>query len=156
VLAKCATSTYDHTEGADDGKEAVMLAARQGKQITVEVFNEIGVLHDIAKVVAEKGVNILGADADVQGKNAVIRLMTDDNLRAMDALRAARYAPQEIPIVVAELEHRPGVLEHLTERLGQAQIDIHHLAVTSMLDEDKCLVMLSCSDNDHAVVVLNA
>ena len=133
-----------------------MFAARQGKQIVVEVFNEIGVLHDLSKVVAEKGVNILAVDADVHGENAVVRLVTDDNLRAADALRGARYAPREEPIVLAELEHKPGILECVTERLGKAGIDIRHLAVTSMVGQDKCLVMFSCSDNGHAAVVLNA
>jgi hypothetical protein len=133
-----------------------MFAARQDKQIVVEVFNEIGVLHDLSKVVAEKGVNILAVDADVHGENAVVRLVTDDNLRAMDALQGARYAPHEESIVLAELEHKPGILERVTERLGKAGIDIRHLAVTSMIGQDKCLVMFSCSDNGHAVVVLSA
>jgi len=133
-----------------------MFAARQARQIVVEVFNEIGVLHDLCKIVAEKGVNILAADAHVHGDNAVIRLVTEDNLRAVDALRANRYAPVEEPVVVSELDHRPGMLEKLTERLGKAQIDIRHLAVTGTIGQDKCLAVLSCTDNGHAVVVLNA
>jgi len=132
-----------------------MFTAHQDQQIVIEVFNEIGVLYDLCKIVAEKGVNILGADADVHGRNAVIRLLTDDNLRAADTLSAHSYSPTSEPIVVAELVNKPGILEQLTDRLGRAQINIGRLAVTGMPNHDKCLVMLSCSDNEHAVVVLN-
>jgi len=35
-----------------------MFAAKQAKDIVLDVYNEIGVLHQVAKIVAEKGVNI--------------------------------------------------------------------------------------------------
>lgn len=132
-----------------------MFPAKQGKQIIVEVFNELGVLHDLARTVAEKGITILSLDAEVVDKDAVIRLVTDDNLRAADALRDGRYAPTEVPVVLVELPHKPGMLEHLAERLGRAQIDIYRLTVTATPSQGTCLVVLSCSDNDHAVVLLN-
>lgn len=132
-----------------------MFAARQDKEIVLEVFNEIGVLHDLAKVVSEKGVNIVAVCGEVHGKNAVIRIITDDNLRASDALRAHDYAPMESDVVVTEIEHKPGMLVKLTDRLGRAGIDIGHIAVTGLIGQDKCLAVLSCSDNARALVVLN-
>ena len=40
-------------------------------------------------------------------------------------------------------------------RRGKASIDINHIAVTGLIDHDKCLAVLSCSNNEHAVVALN-
>lgn len=132
-----------------------MFAARQQKEVVVEVLNETGVLHDLARIVAEKGINILAVCGERHGKNAVIRMITDDNLRASDALKAHDYAPMEADVVTAELDHRPGMLMKLADRLGREGIDIGHIAVTGLIGQDKCLAVLSCSDNARAAVVLN-
>ena len=132
-----------------------MFAARQDKEVVVEVFNEIGVLHELAKIVAEKGVSVQAVDAHVEGENAVVRVMTDDNLRTVEALQANRYTPREEPVVVVDLDHKPGVLRHVTERLGKAGINIEHLYVTAALPDEKCLMVLSTSDNERAMVALN-
>ncbi len=132
-----------------------MFAARQDKEIVLEVFNEIGVLHDLSKIVSEKGVNLLAVCGEVHGKNAVIRMITDDNLRATDALKAHDYAPMEADVVVVEVEHKPGMLVKLTDRLGRAGVDIGHIAATGLIGQNKCLAVLSCSDNARAMVVLN-
>jgi hypothetical protein len=133
-----------------------MFTARQGKEIMVEVVNEIGVLHNLTRTVAEKGVNILAVSGNVHGRNAIVRLVTDDNLRAVEALRARNYKPLEIDVVLAELPHKPGMLERLTARLGRGGVDIAHIAATAPLNQDKALVVLVCADPDRAMVLLNA
>jgi hypothetical protein len=133
-----------------------MSTASQGKEIVVEVFNEIGVLFNLSKIVSEKGVNILALCGDVHGANAVIRLLTDDNLRAVDALRKHKFDAREHDVVVANVAHRPGMLRTLTERLGQEQgIDIQHIYASASADASRCLLVLSCTDNQRAAVVLN-
>ncbi len=132
-----------------------MFAAKQAKEIVVEVYNEIGILYQISKIVAEKGVNIMAVDADVDDQNAVIRLLTDDNLRAVEALEAQRYTPRQAAVVTVELPNKPGLLETVTDRLARASIDIRHLSATALLNQDKCLVLLATSDDQKAIPVLN-
>jgi hypothetical protein len=129
--------------------------ARQGKEVVLEVYNEIGVLHQIAKLIAEKGVNIVAVHGSVDGRNAVIRMVTDDNLRAVDALRAHDYAPMEKDVVILEVLHKPGMLSALTGKLGEAGLDIHHIYAAAASGGSKCMVVLSCANNDQAVVKLN-
>ena len=132
-----------------------MLKAILGKEIVIKRLNEIGVLADIAKTVAEKGVSILAVSAWVEGRDGVIRLMVDDELRAADALRAKKHDVREGLVVVVEVPHKPGMLKHLTEILKNAQIDIHHLYASAASDQAKCVVVFSSSDNQKAVVALN-
>ena len=129
--------------------------AQQGKEIVIRTLSEIGLLFDLSKVVAEKGINLLAAHGQVEGKDAVIRLVTDDNRRAMDALRAHNYAPHEEAVVLVAAPNKPGMLRTLTERLAGADIDIHHLSATTGAEADTCLIVLSCSNNDRAMVLLN-
>jgi hypothetical protein len=132
-----------------------MLKARLGKEVVLTVENEVGVLDQIARTVAEKGVDILATSAWVEGPRAVIHLVTDDNLRVRDALRAKNYDPTESGVVLTEVRHRPGMLRHVTERLARESVDIHHLYATTVSDQGEALVVLATASNDRAVVLLN-
>ena len=79
-----------------------MLKARQGKEIVLRTANKIGALAAFSKIVAERGVNILGMSAWVEDGEAVVRLVTDDLLRTMDVLREHNYAPQERNVVMVD------------------------------------------------------
>ncbi|MBK8576250.1 MAG: ACT domain-containing protein [Elusimicrobia bacterium] len=132
-----------------------MLTATLAKEIVIKRLNEIGVLSDIAKTVAEKGVSILAVSAWVEGRDGVIRLTVDDELRAADALRAKNHEVREGTVVMVHVPHKPGMLKHMTELLRDAQIDIHHLYASAASDQTKCVVVFSSSDNQKAMVVLN-
>src|SRR5690242_2203442 len=104
-----------------------MLKAEQGKEIIIKVLNEIGTLAEISKIVAEKGVSILAVSAWTDGVDGIIHLVTDDNLRASDALRKKNFQLREGRVVLVELPHKPGMLKHMTEVLKAANIDNHHI-----------------------------
>jgi hypothetical protein len=132
-----------------------MMKARIGKEITLTLHNEIGVLADLSRLIAQKGINIIAASAWVEHDNGVVHLVTDDNLRAVETLRAKSYQPREADVVLIELPHKPGILRHLTEKLATDSLDIHHLYATATADETKCLLVFACANNDRAVVLLN-
>ena len=132
-----------------------MLKAELGKEIVIKVINDIGILADITRVVADMGISLLAVTCWVEGANGIIHLVTDDNLRATDALRKHHYESREAKVVLAELPHKPGMLKILAEKLKAAKIDIHHLYATTHSSDAKCLTVLSTSDNDRAVVTLN-
>ena len=85
---------------------------------------------------------------------ASFTLVTDDNLRAVDALRHRNYTPQEKSVVTVEAPHTPGILRDLTEMLGQEEIDIHHV-YTGAAGDGQCLLVVSTANNDRAFVLLN-
>ena len=132
-----------------------MLKARLGKEVVVRIENEVGVLDQIARTVAEKGVDILASSAWVEGAVAVIHLVTDDNLRVVEALRSRNYDPRESDVVLTEVPHKPGMLRHVTERLARGSVDMHHLYATTTPGQVESLVVLATANNDHAVVLLN-
>jgi hypothetical protein len=132
-----------------------MLKTRPAKEIVLRMPNEIGTLNGIAKTLADKGINIIAVSAWVEGAEVVIRLLTDDNARATDGLKAQRYSVREVDVVVSELPHKPGMLRRITDALAQDGIDIHHLYATSGAD-DECVVVFATANNDRAIVRLNA
>jgi hypothetical protein len=123
------------------------------KEAIVRINNRTGALAQVTKSLADMGLNIEAVIATVEGTHAVIRLVTGDHQRTVDALRNQRLEVQEARVVAAEVEHRPGLLREITEKLARQQIDLSYLYGTSA--GDKCLVVFSSTNNDWAVKVLN-
>jgi hypothetical protein len=92
----------------------------------------------------------------VEGQDALIRLVTDDMLHTKDILTQNGYTMRENDVVVVDAEHKPGILKHLSDRLSRQNIDITHLYASATLDQQVCLVVLATSNNERAIVELNA
>lgn len=128
--------------------------AYQAKEICVTVANKIGVLADIAKIVSSHGINISAvAGYAVDENNAKIMLVTEDNVRAQDALKKSKYTSiQERPVVIVELENKSGALRQITDKLAAQSIDIKQVYGTACSAGCPAKIVLSTSDNDKALV----
>lgn len=133
-----------------------MITAKQCKEISVQVLNDSGILAQLTRIVADKGVNIRAAAAWVEPENrGVMRLVTDDNLRAMDALRENRYAPKEVDSIEVLMHHSPGMLGSICSKIGNEGIGIKYLYASAPVSTETCLVILSTDNNERALVALN-
>jgi hypothetical protein len=70
-------------------------------------------------------------------------------------LREQHLEVQETKVVVVEALHRPGLLQHITEKLARENMDLLYLYATAA-EVDKCLVVFSSTNNEWAVMVLNS
>ena len=131
-----------------------MLKSKMAKEAIVRMNNRIGVLAQVTKLVADRGINVDAVIATVEGDDAVIRLVTGDHQRTIDTLREQQLDVQEAKVVRVEATHRPGLLHYITEKLARENIDLLYLYATAV-DADNCLVVLSSTNNDWAVMVLN-
>jgi hypothetical protein len=129
-------------------------SVKHGKEVVVRMKNRSGILSEITKLVSEKGVNVLALNGAACGEDSIVRLMTDDNLRAKDVLAAKNFAPQEESVVVLELAHRPGMLRRMAETVAKAGIDIRHIYATAAEEDERCLLVFHSSNDDHALVLL--
>ena len=131
-----------------------MIKARVAKEAIIRINNRIGVLAQVAKALADKGLNIEAVIATVEGDEAVIHMISDDHERTMGALREQKLQAQEARVVVVEIEHRPGLLRQVAEKLARQNIDLFYLYATAT-EAARCLIVLSSTNNDWAVKVLN-
>lgn len=133
----------------------MIIKARMAKDATVRINNQPGALARVTKSVADKGINIEAIIATVDGADAVIHLVTSDHQRTINTLREQQLEVQETKVVVVEALHRPGLLQHITEKLARENMDLFYLYATAA-EADKCLVVLSSTNNEWAVMVLNS
>jgi len=131
-----------------------MIKARVAKEAIVRINNRMGMLAQVTKGLADKGLNIEAVIATVEGNDAVIHIVSSDHQRTMDALHEQRLQVQEARIVVAEIEHRPGLLRQVAEKLARQSIDLLYLYATAT-ESAQCLIVFSSTNNDWAVKVLN-
>ncbi len=132
-----------------------MIKAKMAKEAIVRVSNRPGALARVTKSLADQAISIDAVIATVDGNDAVIQLVSGDHPRMMDALREQRLEAQETRIILVEGEHRPGLLQIITEKLARENIDLLYLYATAV-NVDKCLVVLSSTNNEWAVMVLNS
>lgn len=132
-----------------------MMRASMGKEIVVRVANEIGVLDQMCRLLAETGINTLGVSGTVFANDAILRLVTTDNLRAADMLRQRHFNPQEMDCILIERPHKPGMLRRITEDLVGEGINLEHIYATAPENQAGVLMVLSTSNNERALILLN-
>ena len=127
---------------------------KTGKEIVVVSQNKVGILSQIAKTLAERGINILAISAQAAGGVGLINLVAEDHLRASELLRKKGFPVQENSVVLAEVEDRPGVLRQFTQKLAGKKIDILNIYGSASAGYGPCLLVLSTSDNQKTIVTL--
>jgi len=130
--------------------------AQLGKELVITVVNKIGILADISKILADRGLNILAvagyAEEGASGA-AKIMLACDDNQRAEDALKKAGYTNiKESEVVVVGLENKPGALKYIGAQLALAGVDIQYIYGTACTEGCPAKIVLKTSNNEKALL----
>jgi hypothetical protein len=128
--------------------------ARIGKEIVVTVEDKVGVLAGITSLIADHGISITAVTAAGASGEATIQMLTDDNLRAGDALKAKGYAVNEREVVVVELENKPGALKLLSKKLADDGIGFTYLYGSTCTGSCAANIIFASTNNERAVVAL--
>ncbi|PXA05073.1 hypothetical protein DDZ13_03660 [Coraliomargarita sinensis] len=131
------------------------LKAQMGKEVMIKVANRIGILADVARALADRGINLLAIDAHALAGQAFIRLVTDDNLRAGDTLGEHGYKSQAEDVILLTVPHKPGILHRVTEILAESEIDVHHVYASTTDKGGNCCVVLHTANDAQALVKFN-
>ena len=128
---------------------------RLGREIQISAENNIGVLADLSKLLAENGINVEAIAGYALNNEAKIMIIADDILRSTEILNKAGYkGVKENQVVILELENKPGALKTAASILAVNKIDIKHIYGTARISGCPSRLILSTSDNDKALVEL--
>jgi hypothetical protein len=105
------------------------------KDCSIQLTNHPGDLSRVAQALARRGVNIKALAGISIGGVAMARILPDDIVVARSALEAAsiRFTESEVHLVL--LENKAGVLASVTNRLGEAGINLEAIYVTGIADD---------------------
>ncbi len=126
-----------------------------GEEIIVTTKNKVGLLADIAMILASQGINIEAAAGHEDGKTAKVMLVTSANLEVVNELKKRHYGSvEETEILLIDLENKPGALKVVTTELANRGIDIKYHYVTSCSCGGLSKLVLQTSDNEAAMASL--
>lgn len=118
------------------------------KHVSVSTDNKPGMLAKVTAPLKEAGVIINACCAWGEGGKANFALLTENNAKAIEALKTAGYKPEEQEVVTTTLAHRVGSLAEAAQKLGQANIDIQFCYVTA--SGGNALAVFATNDNKKA------
>jgi hypothetical protein len=94
------------------------------KQLTVSLANQPGTFAEVAKVLADAKVNILGVLGGSAGTEGSAQVVVDNFAKAKKALAAAKLPCTEGTLDQVELPNKPGALADYTAKLSKKGMNI--------------------------------
>ncbi len=125
------------------------------RQVSVAMENTPGQLGRVCRVLAQADVNIRGICVADASDVSVIRLLVSDTPAAEQALRQAGFTFSTQDVILVELDDRPGALEDVALRLGQAGVNLLYLYGAANGAEGRAQLVLRVSDVETAGQILN-
>ncbi len=96
------------------------------KDLTVEMEDRPGTTAAAAEALGKAGVNIEGICGFVVGSKGIGHILVEDALKARKALEGAgARVTQEQPVLVLEIEDRPGALGKVTRKIADAGVNLN-------------------------------
>jgi len=123
--------------------------AELAQQTQIEVVDEVGKLAKVTEALKRAGVNIRAAVAWVEGANGHMRMVTDDNDKACQAVGDLVTACGTNEVVCVSLPDEVGSLNKLAAKLAGAGIGINLFYASAAAG--KVLVVLETTDNARAL-----
>ncbi len=81
----------------------------------------------MTRILAEAGVNLQAFTLSEVSDFGILRLITDNNEKAITTLQAHSYAVSTTEVVYLELPDRPGTLAKSIEKLSDAGISVEYM-----------------------------
>ena len=100
------------------------------KQFEIRVNDDVGSLQKVAEALANNGINIISISSErVPGKNAFLKLVTNDIDKTRDVMNLERFVYKESDFIMVTLKDQPGELLKITRMLSGSGINIESLYV---------------------------
>jgi len=124
------------------------------RQISVFLENTTGRLGEVTKTIANAGVNMRAISIADTADFGILRLIVDNNDKAVDALTAAGFTVKQTDVVAVEIEDTPGSLAKLMELFQKSQVNIEYLYASLEGKAGKAAVIFKLKEHDKGIEIL--
>ena len=123
-------------------------------RIIIMANNEVGVIADISRVMADNDINIETMTAQGPGENGVVTLTTGDNDAALRALTDAGFKAVTDDAIILKLPDEPGALAKVAQRFKDTGVNIQSLHILAR-HHGYTTVALSADDRTRAETLVD-
>ena len=122
------------------------------QQVSVFLENKSGRLADVARVLADSGINIGALSIADTSDFGILRFICSDPDRAARVLRQAGFSVGETEVLAVTVPHRPGGLAELVEAIRPLGANIEYLYAFMTKLEGSAMVVLRIEGGRDAEV----
>jgi hypothetical protein len=126
----------------------------KAEQISVFLENKTGRLAEVTGILSEANVNIRALALADTSDFGVLRLIVDDNIKAVKALKNRGFTVGRTDVVAVEVEDRPGGLHRLLDMLNKAEINVEYMYAFVQHSGENAVMIFRIDNIDEAVKVL--
>jgi hypothetical protein len=123
-------------------------------QLSVFLENRPGTLAAVLHALAARDVNVLGISVAAGIDHAVVRMVVDDDRKAIHVLGEAGVLVVESEVIGVPLKHQPGALAKLARKLADAKLNIEYAYGTSARSAKSAYLFVHVDDPKKAKRVL--
>ena len=124
-------------------------------RIIVMAKNEVGVLADISRALADENINIESITFEGIDEKGVLTLTTDAGDEALRVLMLAGWKAVSDDSLVLKLKDEPGALAKVAEKFKVAGVNIQSLHIVDR-GEGYAIVALSADDREKAEAIVDS
>ncbi|MDR2484275.1 MAG: ACT domain-containing protein [Treponema sp.] len=117
------------------------------KQISVFLENNVGRIGEVTKVLAEAGINMRAISIADTADFGILRLIVNENDRAVKALNDAGFTTRETNVVAVEIKDIPGSLAKVMELFQKSKVNIEYLYTSPEGKEGHAVVIFKLEDH---------
>jgi hypothetical protein len=124
-------------------------------RIVIVADDEVGVLADIAGLLAREGINVETINTESSGGQGTIILTVDNYDHALYVLNQSGYKAVGDDALVIRLPDEPGALAGVADGLKQAGVNIQSMHIVSRQD-GYSMIALKTDDPSRAIAAIGA
>jgi hypothetical protein len=126
----------------------------QVEQISVFLENRAGRLMEVSAILAEARVNIRALSLADTSDFGVLRLIVNNNEKAMETLKNAGFTVGKTNVVAVEVEDRPGGLHNILDVLFKAGINVEYMYAFVQQSGNNAVMIFRFDQTEKAMNVL--
>jgi hypothetical protein len=125
------------------------------EQISVFLENKPGALAEVTRILGESGVNIRALSLADTKDFGILRLIVNDNEKAMKILGRKGLTVRKTEVVAVEVPDRPGGLAEIMKILAEASINVEYLYAFVQQSGENAIIIFRFDETDRAISVLS-
>ncbi len=123
----------------------------RAEQISVFLENKAGRLAEVTAILAEANVNIRALAVADTSDFGVLRLIVNDNAKAVEALKNRGFTVGKTDVVAVEVEDKPGGLHRILDILQKAEINVEYMYAFVNQSGNNAVMIFRFDNVDNAI-----
>lgn len=128
----------------------------RAEQLSIFLENKSGRLSEVTKTLGDAGVNIRALSIADTSDFGILRIIVDDNDKAVTVLKSNDFTVSKTNVVAVEVEDKPGGLARILAILDRENINVEYMYAFLDKQSNNAINIIKFDDNGKAISVLTA